>query len=100
MGHRLGTPRPPRFSTLSGMLPTILLCLACASSPDSGDPADVKPTEAPAPQAPAPPEEAPAAPVDLASFAATAHDGTPRDISHLRGHPTVVWFYPKAATGG
>jgi len=27
-------------------------------------------------------------------------DGSPRSRDHLIGHPTVLWFYPAAATGG
>jgi hypothetical protein len=34
------------------------------------------------------------------TFRATADDGTPRDRDDLLGHPTVMWFYPAAATGG
>jgi len=79
--------------TMPPMLTTLLL-FACAS--EAPAPPAVAPA-APAAQAPAP--VAPAK-VDLASFAAVSDDGSPRDMSHLRGHPTVVWFYPKAATGG
>lgn len=34
------------------------------------------------------------------AFTATAHDGSPRDVADLMGHPTVVWFFPAANTGG
>lgn len=43
---------------------------------------------------------APAAPIAAPEFAATGRDGTPRDRSALLGHPTVLWFYPAAGTGG
>lgn len=33
-------------------------------------------------------------------FDATNRDDTPRDRDNLLGHPTVIWFYPAAATGG
>jgi len=42
------------------------------------------------------PAEAIAAP----EFVATNLDGTSRSRPDLIGHPTVLWFYPKAATGG
>lgn len=34
------------------------------------------------------------------AFAATAQDGAPRDVADLMGHPTVLWFFPAANTGG
>lgn len=43
---------------------------------------------------------APASPLAAPEFAATDRDGTPRDRSSLLGHPTVLWFYPAAGTGG
>ena len=42
------------------------------------------------------PEIALAAP----EFAATNRDGAARDREDLLGHPTVMWFYPAAATAG
>lgn len=30
----------------------------------------------------------------------TNRDGSPRTQADLVGHPTVLWFYPAAATGG
>lgn len=42
------------------------------------------------------PDEALAAP----DFAATNRDGSGRDREDLLGHPTVIWFYPAAATAG
>lgn len=29
-----------------------------------------------------------------------SHTGQPRDIDALRGHPTVLWFFPMAGTPG
>lgn len=43
-----------------------------------------------------PPEEA----VPLPDFSATNRDGTGRGPEDLVGNPTVMWFYPAAATGG
>lgn len=43
-----------------------------------------------------PPEAALPAP----TFRATADDGTARTRDDLLGHPTVMWFYPAATTGG
>jgi len=76
------------------MIPHLVLAtlLACGKSTPPAEPAQPLPVAAP--------QADPPAKVSLASFRATAHDGAPRDISQLRGHPTVVWFYPKAATGG
>jgi len=33
-------------------------------------------------------------------FVATNRDGAARAREDLLGHPTVMWFYPAAATGG
>ena len=33
-------------------------------------------------------------------FVATNRDGAGRAREDLLGHPTVMWFYPAAATGG
>lgn len=33
-------------------------------------------------------------------FTALAHDGSTVRLSDLRGHPVVLWFYPKADTPG
>ena len=33
-------------------------------------------------------------------FAVTAHDGSTVRLSDLRGKKVVLWFYPKANTGG
>lgn len=33
-------------------------------------------------------------------FAATNRDRSPRSRPDLVGHPTVMWFYPAAATSG
>lgn len=42
------------------------------------------------------PEEA----LPLPDFTATNMDGSSRTGVDLVGHPTIVWFYPAAATGG
>ncbi len=42
----------------------------------------------------------PVSPLPPPEFRATADDGTPRSRDDLLGHPTVLWFYPAAATGG
>ncbi len=44
--------------------------------------------------------ERPGAPVALPDFVATNRDGTSRGPADLRGHPTVMWFYPAAGTYG
>lgn len=36
----------------------------------------------------------------IGSFRATSHDGSPRDMADLMGHPTVIWFFPAANTSG
>jgi len=33
-------------------------------------------------------------------FSATNRDGGARSREHLTGHPSVIWFYPAANTGG
>jgi peroxiredoxin len=33
-------------------------------------------------------------------FTATAHDGSTVRLADLRGKKVVLWFYPKANTGG
>jgi peroxiredoxin Q/BCP len=33
-------------------------------------------------------------------FTATAHDGSTIRLSELQGKKVVLWFYPKASTGG
>ena len=33
-------------------------------------------------------------------FTVTAHDGSTVRLSDLRGKKVVLWFYPKANTGG
>jgi peroxiredoxin Q/BCP len=33
-------------------------------------------------------------------FTATAHDGSTVRLADLRGQKVVLWFYPKASTGG
>ncbi len=42
----------------------------------------------------------PAEQLSLPVFTATNMDGTVRDEVDLLGHPTVLWFYPAAGTGG
>lgn len=43
---------------------------------------------------------APAQPLHLPDFVATNSDGGLRGPDDLRGHPTVVWFFPAANTPG
>lgn len=38
--------------------------------------------------------------VPAPDFTATAHTGEARTRADLLGHPTVMWFYPEAYTGG
>jgi len=33
-------------------------------------------------------------------FIVTTHEGQPLSLSSLRGHKVLLWFYPKADTGG
>ena len=42
----------------------------------------------------------PSSPAELPEFSATNYDGTGRAREDLLGHPTVMWFYPAAATAG
>jgi len=37
---------------------------------------------------------------DAPDFTVTAHDGQQVTLSSLRGHKVLLWFYPKADTGG
>lgn len=43
---------------------------------------------------------APETPVPLPDFSATNRDGAARGPADLQGHPTAMWFYPAAFTGG
>jgi len=40
----------------------------------------------------------PSSPVPAPEFSALNFDETSRTSADLMGHPTVIWFYPKAAT--
>ena len=42
----------------------------------------------------------PDSPVPVPDFSATNRDGTSRGPADLMGHPTALWFYPAAFTGG
>ena len=42
----------------------------------------------------------PSSPVPVPDFTATNYDGGTRTSTDLVGHPTVVWFFPAAATPG
>ncbi|MCB9761769.1 MAG: hypothetical protein H6739_18145 [Alphaproteobacteria bacterium] len=44
--------------------------------------------------------ERPSEPLPLPDFVATSHDGSARGPDDLRGHPTVMWFFPSAGTFG
>jgi len=44
--------------------------------------------------------ERPAAPIPVPDFKALDQHGQPRTKEALLGHPTVMWFYPAAATAG
>jgi cytochrome oxidase Cu insertion factor (SCO1/SenC/PrrC family) len=44
--------------------------------------------------------ERPTAPVSVPDFRAQEQHGQPRSKEALLGHPTVLWFYPAAATAG
>jgi thioredoxin-dependent peroxiredoxin len=44
--------------------------------------------------------ETPTVPISAPDFGATNRDGSARDRGDLLGHPTVMWFYPGAFTGG
>ncbi len=64
-----------------------------ASAADSGEPVnEVDPSELNGEQ----PDE----PLPAPEFAARNRDGAARDREDLLGHPTVMWFYPAAATAG
>ena len=43
---------------------------------------------------------APSGDTSLPTFTAQNMDGSPRTRDDLLGHPTVMWFYPLANTGG
>lgn len=42
----------------------------------------------------------PSEPIPAPTFAATNRDGSARSRDDLLGHPTVMWFYPLAASAG
>jgi hypothetical protein len=42
----------------------------------------------------------PSQPIPPPTFVATNRDGTTRTQVDLMGHPTAIWFYPAANTGG
>ena len=44
--------------------------------------------------------ERPPAPIATPDFQALDQHGQPRTKAALLGHPTVMWFYPAAATAG
>lgn len=44
--------------------------------------------------------DVPAAPAELPDFVATNYDSASRSREDLLGDPTVMWFYPAAATSG
>jgi cytochrome oxidase Cu insertion factor (SCO1/SenC/PrrC family) len=44
--------------------------------------------------------ERPASPISTPDFEARNQHGQPRTKEALLGHPTVMWFYPAAATAG
>lgn len=96
------------------MLPLLLACATgprpsaptgSTSAPSTSAPSTSLPT-AEATAAAAPPLPAgligqpPAAPRALPDFQATNRDGGARAREDLLGHPTVMWFYPAAATAG
>ena len=43
---------------------------------------------------------APEQALEVVDFTALNSDGNTRDASHLRGNPTVLWFFPAADTPG
>ena len=57
------------------------------STNDSGLPSGLSGTE-------------PSADIPVPEFTATSHDGSSRTSADLLGHPTVMWFFPAAATPG
>lgn len=72
----------------------LLTSLACAANPKG-------PSEARAPSSPSALHgQPPAATTHLPDFRATNRDGQARTRDDLIGTPTVVWFYPSAATSG
>jgi thioredoxin-dependent peroxiredoxin len=38
--------------------------------------------------------------VQAPEFSVTAHDGSTMTLSDFRGKKVLLWFYPKANTGG
>ncbi len=86
----------------------ILLLLACAAHAPPADSAvgqaDTSAVDSGGDSAEPMPEGlhgvAPAEPVPVPEFSATNRDGTARSSADLVGHPTVLWFYPLANTGG
>jgi hypothetical protein len=75
-------PKPPADST--------------SSSVDSAGPDTAGGDSAPPQLNGVPPED----PVPAPDFAATNLDGSARSRADLLGHPTVMWFYPAAASAG
>lgn len=98
-----------RLGRLSSVLATLALACADNAAPldDGAIPAPDGPSDIADAAPPALPDAAPAlhgtppaAPVPLPSFAAVNRDGSARGPGDLLGHPTVMWFYPSAATAG
>lgn len=89
--------------------PAVLLALGCvgAAGPGAGGGGDNDDSSATADDDDGklvlPPESKlhgsyPAANLELPQFEALNSDGSVRGPDHLRGHPTVMWFFPFAGT--
>jgi hypothetical protein len=119
-----------RFTKPGGFVPALAIALvACSPAPVTGGPdtsADTDPAtttdSGPAwvlgladvglpvvidTDGPGPPDTddflygtAPAIALAAPEFTVTNRDGTPRTRADLLGHPTVMWFYPAAFSGG
>lgn len=74
------------------MILLALLLGACSKEPTT--------VHVTAPVAAAEPDDPIPAGTVAPEFEATAHDGTKVTLSSLRGHPVVLYFYPKDATPG
>ncbi len=74
------------------------------SGPGTTPPGSWPPTDTTSSPAPVDPDElygtVPPSPVDAPDFSVQNRDETLRSREDLLGHPTVMWFYPKAGTTG
>lgn len=82
----------------------LLVGIGCAANVDGVDTEVGEDTDVADPDVEPLPDDlngtAPAVNLTAPEFMATNRDGSTRSRPDLIGHPTVIWFYPAAMTGG